>query len=231
MKSERLNGGNGRNSFVVADTLLKKYNGNDEILRLPGFIYVIGNKSFAGNASLKKVILSSNVIAIGENAFDGCKSLEEVNLPYELKAIGKHAFNGCVMLTSIIFNGTKERWFLIKKGEHWLEGTPDFIISCKDGDITKQEEIEFNSEPQVKLVAEENKTGDDSYETRREYLERRRRELIERMQREMEEDDWTIVKEIDRKKRKERTVLKKSFLWVGVLLCSRKEIMFKLIRG
>ncbi len=42
---------------------------------------------------------------------------------------------------------------------------------------------------------------------------------------------WTIVKEIDRKKRKERTVLKKSFLWVGVLLCSRKEIMFKLIRG
>lgn len=44
-------------------------------------------------------------------------------------------------------------------------------------------------------------------------------------------ETWTIVKEIDRKKRKERTVLKKSFLWGGVLLCSRKEIMFKLVRG
>ena len=32
---------------------------------------------------------------------------------------------------------------------------------------------------------------------------------------ETERTSWTIVKEIDRKKRKERTELKKSFLWWG----------------
>lgn len=149
MKNERLNGGSGGKTFVVDGTLLKSYNGNDESLRLPGFIFGVGNKAFAGNESVKKVSLSSNVIAVGEYAFDGCSSLEEIDLPYELKAIGKLAFNGCVKLKSILFNGTKERWFSVKKGEDWLKDTPDFIISCKDGDITKQEEIEFESEPTI----------------------------------------------------------------------------------
>ena len=56
-------------------------------------------------------------------------------------------------------------------------------------------------------------------------------ERIDKLDKIIESLYWTIVKEIDRKKRKERTILKKSFLWVGVLLCSRKEIMFKLVRG
>lgn len=102
MKNERLNGGSGCKTFVVDDTLLKRYNGKDEILRLPGFIYGISNNAFAGNKTLKNVNLSSNVIIIGESAFDGCKSLEEISLPYELKAIGKFAFNGCVTLADLM---------------------------------------------------------------------------------------------------------------------------------
>ena len=34
---------------------------------------------------------------------------------------------------------------------------------------------------------------------------------------------WTIVKEIDRKKRKERTVLKKSFLWGGITMIEKRN--------
>lgn len=34
---------------------------------------------------------------------------------------------------------------------------------------------------------------------------------------------WTIVKEIDRKKRKERTELKKSFLWGGIIMLEKRN--------
>lgn len=37
-------------------------------------------------------------------------------------------------------------------------------------------------------------------------------------------NNWTIVKEIDRKKRKERTVLKKSFLWGGYNYAREKKL-------
>ena len=122
MKNESLNGGK---TFVVADTLLKKYNGNDENLRLPGYIYTVGNRAFAGNGVIKSVSLSGNVAEIGESAFSGCTALK-----------------------SIVFNGTKECWFAVIKGDNWLDGTAELVIYCKDGEITKQEELEIEAGPE-----------------------------------------------------------------------------------
>ncbi len=199
MKNERLNGDNGCKTFVIADTLLEKYNGNDENLRLPGFIYTVGNRAFAGNDVIKTVSLSSNTVEIFENAFDGCKSLETISLPYDLKTIGKKAFNGCSSLKLIVFNGTKERWFAVKKGNKWLGGTPGLIISCKDGNITKQAELEIDSEPRADFNFDECQTEDNTaegfaFEERGKYLEQRRREII--IETEDDEDD---DKELDRK--------------------------------
>jgi len=191
MRDERLNGGSGVQTFVVFDTLLKKYNGNEKELRLPGFIYGIGDRAFAGNEKIKSVTLSSNAAVIGESAFDGCKSLEKVILPYGLKSIDKLAFNGCATLKSIIFNGTKERWLSVKKGEKWFGGTPDFVIFCKNGEITKRDELEIESEPRadfdsVNIQAAEG-DGDPSKS-----FERFRLELLARMKREADDDDNDI---------------------------------------
>lgn len=219
MKNERNNSERRGEPFVVSNSILKEYKGGEEYLRLPGFIYAVGKSAFASNDTIKTVSLSSNVTAIGDNAFDCCSSLEEVILPYELTAIGKHAFKGCVSLLQIVFNGNKERWLAIKKGEGWFDGTNDFVIICKDADITKQDEIDIESEPALnfdlskikadlqskggrspkKSEAEQDSDADKkpviidatdwSPENRQAYLERRRRELIERMQRDMDEDD------------------------------------------
>lgn len=219
MKSERDNSERKGEPFVVSNSILKKYKGGEEYLRLPGFIYAVGKLAFAGNDTIKTVSLSSNVTAICDNAFEGCTALEEVILPYEITAIGERAFKGCASLLQIVFNGNKERWLSIKKGKGWFDDTHDFIIICKDADITKQEEIDIEAEPTLnfdlsKLKADlQSKSGclhqkseieqdddadkkpvikdmsDWSPENRQAYLERRRRELIERMQREMDADD------------------------------------------
>lgn len=147
MKSERNNSERKGEPFVMSNSILKEYKGGEEYLRLPGFIYAVGKLAFAGNDTIKTVSLSSNVTAIGDNAFDGCTVLEKVSLPYEITAIGEQAFKGCASLIHIVFNGNKERWLSIKKGKGWFDGTNDFIINCKDADITKQEEIDIESEP------------------------------------------------------------------------------------
>ena len=204
MKSERNNSDRKGEPFVVSNSILKEYKGREEYLRLPGFIYAVGKLAFAGNDTIKNVSLSSNVTVIGDNAFDGCIALEEVILPYEITAIGEQAFKGCASLLQIVFNGNKERWLSIKKGKGWFDGTHDFIIICKDADITMQEEIDIEAEPALnfdllKIKSDlqsksgrfpkksETEQGDDA--NGQTYLERRRRELIERMQREMNDDE------------------------------------------
>ncbi len=218
MKNERNNSERRGEPFIVSNSILKEYKGGEEYLRLPGFIYAVGKSAFAGNDTIKTVSLSSNATVIGDNAFDGCSSLEEVIFPYEITSIGKHAFKGCASLLQIVFNGNKERWLAIKKGEGWIDGTNDFVIICKDAELTKQDEIDIESEPALnfdltkikvdlqskggrspkKNEAEQDNDADKkpviidapdwSPENRQAYLERRRRELIERMQMEMDDD-------------------------------------------
>ena len=218
MQNERNNSDRKGEPFVVSNSILKEYKGGEEYLRLPGFIYAVGKLAFAGNDTIKTINLSSNVTVIGDNAFDSCTALEEIVLPYEIKAIGAHALKSCASLLQIVFNGKKERWLAIKKGEGWLEGTNDFVIICTDADITKQEEIDIESEPALNFdlskvnanihsksgrsTKKSETTQDDDEdnklviedmtdwsEDRQGYLERRRRELIERMQREVDDDD------------------------------------------
>lgn len=151
MTDKRKSISNSREPFAVIDTLLIKYNGNASVLRLPGFIFLVGRMAFQGNQNLTALILSSNVTAIGEKAFYGCGNLERVELPFGLEQIGKDAFRDCHSLSEIMFNGNIQRWLAIKKGENWLDGTPDLIISCKDGVLTKNDEFEWEAEPQVNL--------------------------------------------------------------------------------
>lgn len=153
MRDENFNGGSGCRTFVVKNTILEQYNGNDEYVRLPGFVFVVGSGSFKDNQTIKEVIFPSTTKRICALAFSSCVNLERVELPYDLTEIGDFAFSNCTSLREIVFNGMKERWLEIKKGERWFEGTGEFVISCKNGIITKQEEIESDPKTDSEISA------------------------------------------------------------------------------
>ena len=97
----------------------------------------IGDYAFYGCSSLTSVTISNDVTSIGDYAFYGCSSLTSVTIPNSVTSIGFGAFYGCSGLTSITFNGTKEQWNAISKGDYWTNSTGKYNITCTDGKLDK----------------------------------------------------------------------------------------------
>ena len=74
----------------------------------------IGNLSFSGCYSLKKINIPSTVKTIGEGAFWQCKSLKKITLPKNLKSIGFSAFADCKKLSKVIINNKKKAPKILK---------------------------------------------------------------------------------------------------------------------
>ncbi len=87
--------------FDIQDGVLIKYTGNDKMVRVPENVKVIGEKAFAENEFLTKVILPNKVMAIESNAFFCCINLTIINLPNSITRIEYFAFNLCTALNSI----------------------------------------------------------------------------------------------------------------------------------
>ena len=75
------------------------------------------------------------MVVIGKSAYENCSFLKMVNLSADLQEIGACAFRNCIELTVINFEGTKEQWAAIKKGENWDLNTGNYIICCSNGKI------------------------------------------------------------------------------------------------
>lgn len=80
--------------FIIEGETLKAYNGEDESVLIPEGIKVIGANAFAGNKTIKQVVLSDTVETIMTAAFEGCSNLEKVVIGSEsrLATIQKDAF-------------------------------------------------------------------------------------------------------------------------------------------
>ena len=61
--------------------------------------YVISDRAFEGNTSLKVINLPKTLMTIGASAFAGCTSLEEVNISADKVKFGEYAFTSCTSLT------------------------------------------------------------------------------------------------------------------------------------
>ena len=106
----------GNNYFSISDNVLYSANGKTLVMfpggkslvngsyTVPSSVNRIGKYAFAGNASLKSVILPSGLTAIDEGAFGLCTGLTEINIPSSVSSIGNYAFWGCSGLKSIRFN-------------------------------------------------------------------------------------------------------------------------------
>ena len=94
------------------------------------------NPIFEGCSNLATVYIGDNVTTIPSCAFSGCVGLTSVTIPDSVTSIGAYAFSRCSGLTSINFEGTKEQWNAITKGDNWNDGVAtDCTITCSDGTI------------------------------------------------------------------------------------------------
>lgn len=85
-------------NFCISGTVLLRYWGNEARVTVPDGITIIGERAFAGNEAVGKLILPESVIEIQREAFADCLVLQTLNFPKGLKRIGAAAFEGCVKL-------------------------------------------------------------------------------------------------------------------------------------
>lgn len=86
------------------------YNGTDTTVNLPLYysgtdgghlVGMIADSAFAGNSTIKKIVLSSSV---GASSFAG-SAIEEVEFTNSVVSIGASAFSGTTNLKSVVFSG------------------------------------------------------------------------------------------------------------------------------
>lgn len=87
--------------FVITDSKIVKYLGNESIVIIPDGITAIGDWAFYTNDCIEKVVLSESVKEIGSHAFGGCSNLHTVVLNNGLISIGKAAFWSCEKLNHV----------------------------------------------------------------------------------------------------------------------------------
>ena len=73
---------------------------------IPENVTMIAESAFAGDSSLKEVVIGSNVKTIGSGAFQSCSSLKKITIEEGVEIIGSHAFSYCESLTEISLPST-----------------------------------------------------------------------------------------------------------------------------
>lgn len=98
--------------YDVEDSVLKVCIGQaDEngVYVIPETVTMIGESAFAGDETLKEVVIGPHVKAIGSGAFRGCTSLKKVTIAEGVESVGSYAFYACSALEEISFPSTVER--------------------------------------------------------------------------------------------------------------------------
>ena len=96
-------------NYVVQDGVLLSCIGQaDEngVYVVPETITMIAESAFAGDTSLKEIVISSNVKTVGSGAFQYCTSLKKVTIEEGVETIGSHAFVYCDLLKEVSLPST-----------------------------------------------------------------------------------------------------------------------------
>jgi hypothetical protein len=99
-------------------------------------------RSYFTPDTLKTIIISSDITEINDKAFMNARFTNEcsIYIPNSLTKIGDSAFALINFSTTpnitIVFDGTKEDWEKIEKGDHWISNIEGGItVKCTDGNI------------------------------------------------------------------------------------------------
>ncbi len=106
-------------------------------ITIPNSVTSIGALTFYDCNSLTSITIPDSVTIIDNVAFYMCSGLTSITIPDSVTSIGNSAFSWCTRLTSITFNGTKEEWNAVRKGDSWNYQTGSYTVYCTDGTISK----------------------------------------------------------------------------------------------
>ena len=98
--------------YDVEDSVLKSCIGQaDEngVYTVPDTITMIGESAFAGDETLKEIVIGPNVKVIGAGAFQYCTSLKKVTIAEGVESVGSFAFYACSSLEEISLPSTVKR--------------------------------------------------------------------------------------------------------------------------
>lgn len=87
-------------AITLGNGILYAYRGTAEAYTVPDTVRIIGAEAFAGNETLRKVVISENVKQIQQGAFSGCSALAEIETPDTINAVAADAFADTKWLTS-----------------------------------------------------------------------------------------------------------------------------------
>lgn len=128
-------------------------------ITIPDSVNYIGNSAFDGCTNLQNTNIPNTVTFIGQNAFNACNNITEFIIPEGIETISQGVVHACQKLekiviphsvkeflgqgifyshpklTDIVYNGTKEEWKKIKKGNNWWTQSPLAVIKCTDGEF------------------------------------------------------------------------------------------------
>ncbi|MBO4389848.1 MAG: leucine-rich repeat protein [Lachnospiraceae bacterium] len=115
--------------FYISGKILVRYMGNEEQIRIPKGVEIIGERCFFGKEQLRTVLCPESLTEIREQAFAGCVTLQNIVLPANLKRVEREAFAECKKLlkcnlpltTEYIGEYAFRRCFLLKPFAPWPE--------------------------------------------------------------------------------------------------------------
>lgn len=87
--------------FEIENGKLKKYHGDNEIIKIPDGVKEIGALAFCRCESAKEIIIPDSVSKIGDFAFSSCR-LKSVVIPDSVTELGWEAFSECGILKSVV---------------------------------------------------------------------------------------------------------------------------------
>ena len=106
---------------------------------IPESVTEIGDYAFDGCTALTSISIPEGVTEIGDKAFENCTSLASVTIPGSVTKIGQEAFQGCTALAEIHYDGNKEQWEAVEKGDGWNEDVPAKEVLYTGGDAPEFE--------------------------------------------------------------------------------------------
>lgn len=125
---------------TTALTIPNEFVGNGKNGTTDGEVYTVSEidaSAFADCTNLENVSLNEGISRIKHDAFRGCTGLTSVDIPKTITSMGNDIFAGCTSLTSINYAGSVSDWNAINKWAQWDSATPQYVIHCTDGNITK----------------------------------------------------------------------------------------------
>ena len=118
--------------------VITNYKGGLDTVYIPAAIRGISVQiAMSGCETVREVYLEEGFSQIGNKAFSECCNLRSITIPDSVTNIGVEAFCGCSRLAIVQFNGTKEAWQAIEKGDNWKYKVPAKTIVCTDGRLRR----------------------------------------------------------------------------------------------